>query len=144
MGIINIKVSLQYFYFSQCCANSNIAEETKNELATEKKEIRTKIVTEGIDSINQENFGNPRYRGSMNENSSPVKNHQEGCRLSQIEMVAEQAQILSIEIVNSTSEPKGLTIKINPFGLINGLRKSHDGITYFGFEDYEPYEVKYL
>ena len=122
-------------------------EERRNELPTEKRDSRTKIVTEGIENVNQESFNNPRYRGQMidsnnNYASASFGAHQDSCGFSKIEMVADKAKILIIEIINSTSEPKGLTLKINPFGLVNGQRGSQDGVTYFGFEDLDSSEVR--
>ena len=44
-------------------------------------------------------------------------------------------KILNIEIISSCFEPKGLILKINPYGYENSLRKEKDGITYFGYEE---------
>ena len=55
--------------------------------------------------------------------------------------------LLLLEIINSWMLPKGLTLKINPFGLENSLRSVKDGITYFGFQEETetiPYYVDYL
>jgi hypothetical protein len=42
---------------------------------------------------------------------------------------------LNIELISSCFEPKGLILKISPFGYENSLRKENDGITYFGYEE---------
>ena len=42
-----------------------------------------------------------------------------------------------IELISSLFEPKGLILKIGPFGCEKSLRKEKDGITYFGYEELE-------
>jgi len=42
---------------------------------------------------------------------------------------------LNLEIISSCFEPKGLILKINPYGYENSLRKENDGVTYFGYEE---------
>lgn len=77
----------------------------------------------------------------MNNNVSSSIVPQDSCDLSKINKVADQAQILNIEIINSTSEPKGLTLKINPFGLVTSQRGAQDGVTYFGYDDLDSSSV---
>ena len=42
---------------------------------------------------------------------------------------------MNIELISSCFEPKGLILKISPFGYEKSLRKENDGITYFGYEE---------
>ena len=42
---------------------------------------------------------------------------------------------LHLEIINSWLLPKGLNLKINPFGIENSLRNKKDGFTFFGYQD---------
>ena len=56
-------------------------------------------------------------------------------KLSKINEVSNNHKILNIEIISSCFEPKGLILKINPFGYENSLRKENDGVTYFGYEE---------
>ena len=56
-------------------------------------------------------------------------------KLLKINEVSNNYKILNIEIISSCFEPKGLILKINPYGYENSLRKEKDGITYFGYEE---------
>ena len=47
----------------------------------------------------------------------------------------ENFPILNIEVISSNFEPKGLILKINPYGYNQSLRKANDGITVFGYEE---------
>ena len=49
--------------------------------------------------------------------------------------INENSPILNIEVISSNFEPKGLILKINPFGYNQSLRQANDGITYFGYEE---------
>ena len=49
--------------------------------------------------------------------------------------ISKNAKTLNIEIISSIFEPKGLILKINPYGYEKSLRHSKDGITYFGYEE---------
>lgn len=42
---------------------------------------------------------------------------------------------LNLEIINSWLLPKGLNLKINPFGIENSLRNKKDGLTFFGYQE---------
>jgi len=55
--------------------------------------------------------------------------------LSKINEVSNKSHILNIELISSCFEPKGLILKINPYGYENSLRNENDGITYFGYEE---------
>ena len=55
--------------------------------------------------------------------------------MSKINEVSKKSQILNIELISSCFEPKGLILKINPYGYEKSLRKENDGITYFGYEN---------
>ena len=55
--------------------------------------------------------------------------------LSKINEVSKKSKILNIELISSCFEPKGLILKISPFGYEKSLRKENDGITYFGYEE---------
>lgn len=55
--------------------------------------------------------------------------------ISKINEVSEKSRILNIELISSCFEPKGLILKIGPYGYENSLRKEKDGITYFGYEE---------
>ena len=68
---------------------------------------------------------------------------------SLIQEVYNKAKKLHIEIINSNVEPKGLVLKIDPYGLENGKRNKFDGYTYFGYEENEyektvKYKIKYI
>ena len=56
-------------------------------------------------------------------------------KLPKINEVSKNYKILNIEIISSCFEPKGLILKINPYGYENSLRKENYGITYFGYEE---------
>ena len=56
-------------------------------------------------------------------------------KLPKINEVSNNYKILNIEIISSCFEPKGLILKINPFGYEKSLRKKNDGFTYFGYEE---------
>lgn len=56
-------------------------------------------------------------------------------KLPKINEVSKNYKILNIEIISSCFEPKGLILKINPFGYEKSLRKKNDGFTYFGYEE---------
>ena len=56
-------------------------------------------------------------------------------KLPKINEVSKNYKILNIEIISSCFEPKGLILKINPFGYEKSLRKKKDGFTYFGYEE---------
>ena len=50
--------------------------------------------------------------------------------------------ILQLEVLNSFSLSKGTKIKIDQFGLVEGsLRNMRDGITYFGYEDPDKFDI---
>ena len=55
--------------------------------------------------------------------------------ISKINEVSKKSRILNIELISSCFEPKGLILKIGPYGYENSLRKEKDGITYFGYEE---------
>ena len=55
--------------------------------------------------------------------------------ISKINEVSKKSKILHIELISSCFEPKGLILKIGPYGYENSLRKEKDGITYFGYEE---------
>ena len=55
--------------------------------------------------------------------------------ISKINEVSQKSQILNIELISSCFEPKGLILKINPYGYEKSLRNQNDGITYFGYEE---------
>ena len=55
--------------------------------------------------------------------------------ISKINEVSKNSPILNIELMSSCFEPKGLILKINPYGYENSLRRENDGITYFGYEE---------
>ena len=42
---------------------------------------------------------------------------------------------LNLEIINSWLLPKGLNLKINPYGIENSLRNKKDGFTFFLYQD---------
>ena len=56
-------------------------------------------------------------------------------KLEEINEVSTNYKILNIEIISSCFEPKGLILKINPYGYENSLRKKNDGFTFFGYEE---------
>lgn len=56
--------------------------------------------------------------------------------LSKISEISKKSKILYLEIISSCFEPKGLKLKINPYGYENSLRKENDGVTYFGYEEH--------
>ena len=56
-------------------------------------------------------------------------------KLLKINEVSNNYKILNIEIISSCFEPKGLILKINPYGYEKSLRNQNDGITYFGYEE---------
>lgn len=78
---------------------------------------------------------------NITTNNESLSNVNEYDEYTKIAKVASKAKNLQIEIINSTSEPKGLTLKISPFGLTNSPRNEKDGITYFGFEDLDATSV---
>ena len=55
--------------------------------------------------------------------------------ISKINEVSKKSKILHIELISSCFEPKGLILKIGPYGYENSLRNEKDGITYFGYEE---------
>ena len=55
--------------------------------------------------------------------------------ISKINEVSKNSKNLNIELISSCFEPKGLILKITPFGYEKSLRKETDGITYFGYEE---------
>lgn len=64
--------------------------------------------------------------------------------ISKINEVSKNSKNLNIEVISSCFEPKGLILKINPFGYENSLRKENDGVTYFGYEDqFGKVNIKY-
>ena len=70
----------------------------------------------------------------MSEAFEKVQNHNFD-NLSKISEVSKKSKILNIELISSCFQPKGLILKINPYGYENSLRKENDGLTYFGYEE---------
>ena len=71
---------------------------------------------------------------NLNEAFEKVENNNFD-NISKINEVSKKSQILNIELISSCFEPKGLILKINPYGYENSLRKEKDGFTYFGYEE---------
>ena len=64
--------------------------------------------------------------------------------LSKISEISKKSKILYLEIISSCFEPKGLKLKINPYGYENSLRKENDGVTYFGYEEQSENVIIYI
>lgn len=55
-------------------------------------------------------------------------------QIDKITKVIESAPILSLEIITSTNEPRGVTLEITPLGMTKGIRQIKDGYSFFGYE----------
>ena len=67
-----------------------------------------------------------------NDNNNNTNNFD---NISKINEVSKKSKVLNIELISSCFEPKGLILKIGPYGYENSMRKENDGITYFGYEE---------
>lgn len=79
--------------------------------------------------ISSINFANTNVNEKIEEKNS------ENVNFSKLYDSSKHANNLNIEIISSSFEPKGLVIKLNPFGYEKSERKANDGITYFGYEE---------
>lgn len=66
-----------------------------------------------------------------------IKEEEKEPNLQKIEEASREGKNLNLEIISSSFEPKGLVLKITPFGYEKSLRGVNDGITYFGYEEKE-------
>jgi hypothetical protein len=114
-----------------------------NEITTEKKRnIRIDTEAENLEELNRFKLENINLdKENLSEAFEKVENHNFD-NLSKISEVSKKSKILNIELISSCFEPKGLILKINPYGYENSLRKENDGLTYFGYEEQQE-NVRY-
>lgn len=118
-----------------------------NKIATESEEQNRNIVSQREEKP-PNLFGN--FPSTSNKTTNGINNNQlfnhskieevDECfhnnpRMIQISKVCYKAPLLHLEVINSRTMPKGLTLKINPYGLDNACRKVKDGYVYFGFQE---------
>ena len=89
-------------------------------------------------NIGKENLSEVFDKIDKESQKSQKKNHIKSFNnISKINKVSKKCKILNIELISSLFEPKGLILKIGPFGWDKSVRKEKDGITYFGYEELE-------
>ena len=100
--------------------NGKIITENENyeELTSTQIKNHNNIVREVFPAQNNEL--NP-----ITEEQHPISNLQD----------TEKAPILNIEVISSSTDPKGTLLQINAKGLVNSQRNANDGISYFGYEE---------
>lgn len=94
-----------------------------------------KIMTdiENIEEINQFHF--KHLNGKLSGNHY---NNQENGRVIEVK---ETSPDLLIDIINSSIEPKSIRLYITPLGLQNSQRRGKNGMTYFGYQTGDNYQV---
>ena len=118
-----------------------VREESKSEIKNDggAKIKNGKIITENenyeeFTSTQIKNHNNivrevfPAQNNELNpitEEQHPISNLQD----------TEKAPILNIEVISSSTDPKGTLLQINAKGLVNSQRNANDGISYFGYEE---------
>ena len=97
-----------------------------------------------INKLNLENKVQPKRiqnninLGNNELNTSNTNENVPSLSTSLLQKLANKADKLEIEIINSLSTNSSLTIEINTLGMVQGSkRKAKDGITYFGLIDEE-------
>jgi len=97
-----------------------------------------------INKLNLENKVQPKRiqnninLGNNELNTSNTNDNVPSLSTSLLQKLANKADKLEIEIINSLSTNSSLTIEINTLGMVQGSkRKAKDGITYFGLIDEE-------
>ena len=89
-----------------------------------------------MDELNKFKIENIKLeKENLSEAFGKVGNSNNFGNISKINEVSKIAHILNIELISSCFEPKGLILKISPYGYDKSLRKENDGITYFGYEE---------
>ena len=103
------------------------------------KDFQYLIDSKEPDISNDNQNQNVSNLNNNNQNNNSLTHFNKEEYKKEIEKVFEFSPNLKIELINSVSLEKGLIIKINPFGMVNSIRKENDGFTYFGFvEPNEP------
>ena len=92
--------------------------------------------SDNFDEIHGTTIKNTTIANKINQdNLQNILSEPDESEIDKIKEVIPKSQNLKIEIISSTTEPKGSILIINPLGLENGKRKSNDGISYFGYEE---------
>ena len=92
--------------------------------------------SDNFDEIHGTTIKNTTITNKFNQdNLQNILSQPDESEIEKIKEVIPKSQNLKIEIISSTTEPKGSILIINPLGLENGKRKSNDGISYFGYEE---------
>ena len=92
--------------------------------------------SDNFDEIHGTTIKNTTLSNKLNQdNLQKILSEPDETEIEKIKEVIPKSQNLKIEIISSTTEPKGSILIINPLGLENGKRKSNDGISYFGYEE---------
>ena len=93
--------------------------------------------TANLENLNKAKIENLKLeRSNLSEIFENIdKNNKNFENVSKIDEVSKNAKILNIELISSYFEPKGLILRITPYGYEKSLRKENDGITYFGYEE---------
>lgn len=93
--------------------------------------------SENLDEIKHFKIENINLGKENLVNSIEKINYKAEENISKINEVSKKANILNIEVISSSFEPKGLILKITPYGYEKSRRQANDGITYFGYIEHE-------
>ena len=130
------KIKIIYLLLKIQCCEPNQDKASINEITTEKKR-NTRIATESgnLEELNKFKLQNINLgKDNLSDIFDKIdKNNFDN--ISKINEVSQKSKNLNIELISSCFEPKGLILKITPFGYEKSLRKETDGITYFGYEE---------
>ena len=83
--------------------------------------------SDNFDEIHGTTIKNTTIANKINQdNLQNILSEPDESEIDKIKEVIPKSQNLKIEIISSTTEPKGSILIINPLGLENGKRKSND------------------
>ena len=117
-------------------SNQKMMPDNSNDHPIQNNNIKNIVASaKNIQNNNNNNNDNNNYHNnSLNTSNTFEHNNVSPSTIAQLKKIANKADLLNIEIINSLRLQNNLKIEINALGMIsNSKRKAYDGNTFFGF-----------